>query len=281
MSGPSLARVLVNPMAVTNVWASAILGFGPMLLLGACGAVFAIRQRAGQFLGIGAIVLVSILFYFFVDVRDHQYVYVGWRAGHFLFVAFAVLTAFAFQELWRSGRAARIGTVSVTILLALMSLPTFAIDFYNTQDVTNYKPGAPYSWTLVLSADEVAALAWIRTWTARDAIVQMEPHVREGRRWADVPAFAERRMAAGLPISMVPLRPYEEASRKIEAIYKEEDPDAAFRQAAQLGIDYLIVGPPERASFPGFEAMLRSRPARFRETFKSGDVSVFMLEGGS
>ena len=88
-------------------------------------------------------------------------------------------------------------------------------------------------------------------------------------------------MAAGLPISMVPLRPYEEASRKIEAIYKEEDPDAAFRQAAQLGIDYLIVGPPERASFPGFEAMLRSRPARFRETFKSADVSVFMLEGGS
>ena len=280
-SGPSLARVLVNPMAVTNVWASAILGFGPMLLLGACGAVFAIRQRAGQFLGIGAIVLVSILFYFFVDVRDHQYVYVGWRSGHFLFVAFAVLTAFAFQELWRSGRAARIGTVSATILLALMSLPTFAIDFYNTQDVTNYKPGAPYSWTLVLSPDEVAALAWIRTWTARDAIVQMEPHVREGRRWADVPAFAERRMAAGLPISMVPLRPYEEASRKIEAIYKEENPDAAFRQAAQLGIDYLIVGPPERASFPGFEAMLRSRPARFRETFKSGDVSIFMLEGGS
>jgi hypothetical protein len=88
-------------------------------------------------------------------------------------------------------------------------------------------------------------------------------------------------MAAGLPISMVPLQRYEEASKRIEAIYKEEDPEAAYRQAARLGIDYLIVGPPERASFPHFEAALRSRPSRFRETFHSGDVSVFMLEGGS
>ena len=31
--------------------------------------------------------------------------------------------------------------------------------------------------------------------------------------------------------------------------------------------------------FPDFEATLRSRPSRFREAFRSGDVSVFMLEG--
>ncbi|HEY7502244.1 MAG TPA: hypothetical protein VH740_27235 [Vicinamibacterales bacterium] len=281
LSGPSLARVLVNPMAITNIWASMILNFGPMLILGTAGAVFALRQRTAQFFGIAAIVLVSIAFYFFVDVRDHQYVYVGWRSGHFLFVALAVLTAFGLQELWRLGRAARMATACVTIGLALMAVPTFAIDFYNTQDVTNYKPNDKYSWTLLQSADEIAAWTWIRTWTPPGAIVQIEPHAREGRRWADVPAFAERRMAAGLPISMVPLQRYEDASRKIETLYNERDPEAVFREAARLGIDYLIVGPPERASFPEFEATLRSRPSRFRETFHSGDVSIFMLEGGS
>ena len=87
-------------------------------------------------------------------------------------------------------------------------------------------------------------------------------------------------MSAGLPISMVPLAKYEEASSKVLALYQEHDPDAAFGRAARLGIDYLIVGPPERKMFPDFEATLRARPSRFREAFRSGDVSIYMLEGG-
>jgi hypothetical protein len=126
-----------------------------------------------------------------------------------------------------------------------------------------------------------AAFAWTRGATPADAGVQFEPHAREGRRWADVPAFAERRMSAGLPISMVPLTKYEEASTNVLALYQEHDPDAAFSRAARLGIDYVIVGPtPARKMFPDFEAPLRSRPSRFREAFRSGDVSVYMLEGG-
>jgi hypothetical protein len=280
-SASSLARLIVNPLAVRNAVPALVLSFGPMLILAFVGAWMVVRHRRHQFLAIAAIVVVSFFFYFFVDVRDHQYVYVGWRAGHFLFVAFSVLTAHALHELWQRGDDARAVAVALPAVLALLALPTFAIDFYNTQDITNYKPGDNYSWTLVLSHDEVAALAWIRTFTPADAIVQIEPHAREGRRWADVPAFAERRMSAGLPISMVPLAPYEAASQRVLALYQERDPEEAFSQAARLGIDYLVVGPPERRSFPAFEETLRSRPARFRETFRSGEVSIFMLEGGS
>jgi hypothetical protein len=281
LSGPSLVRVLVNPMAVENVWLSLLLSFGPMLILGAAGAVLVIaRRQVWRFLGIAAIVLVSFAFYFFVDVRDHQYVYVGWRAGHFLFVALAVLVGYALQELWRTGGRTRTATISATVVLALLSLPTFAIDVYNTQDITNYNPNDKNSWTLVLTPDELAAYAWIRASTSPDALVQFEPHAREGRRWADVPAFAERRLSAGLPISMVPLAKYQEASGKVMALYQAHDPDTAFHLAARLGIDYLIVGPQERKMFPDFEATLRSGPNRFREAFRSGDVSVFMLEGG-
>ena len=282
-SSESLVQVLVNPMAVRNMWIAVPLSFGPMLILGAAGALVAVRRRnveRVQFLAIAAIIVVSVLFYFFVDVRDHQNVYVGWRAGHFLFVAFAVLVGYGLQELWRLGGRARAATVAATVLLALLSLPTFVIDFYNTQDITNQNPADNFSWTLVLSHDDVAAFAWIRGATPPDAVVQFEPHAREGRRWADVPAFAERRMAAGLPISMVPLARYEEASLKVLALYQERDPDAAFSRAARLGIDYLIVGPPERKMFPDFEATMRARPSRFREAFRSGDVSVYLLEGG-
>jgi hypothetical protein len=252
-----------------------------MLILGVVAAAMIVRRRQLQFLPIATIVVVSFFFYFFVDVRDHQYVYVGWRAGHFLFVALAVLSAHALHTLWESSRRTRWLTAGITAILALLALPMFAIDFYNTQDITNYKPHDSYSWTLVLTHDEVAALSWIRTFTPADAIVQVEPHSREGRRWADVPAFAERRMSAGLPISMVPLAPYEEASQKVQALYQERDGEKAFAHAARLGIDYIVIGSPERRSFPDFEQTLRSSPARFREAFRSGDVSIFMLEGGS
>ena len=112
-----------------------------MLILGAVGAgLVLLRRRATPFLGIGAVILVSFVFYFFVDVRDHQYVYVGWRAGHFLFIAFAVLVAYGLQELWRLAGRARAATLASTAVLALLALPTFAIDFYNTQDITNQNP---------------------------------------------------------------------------------------------------------------------------------------------
>ena len=280
MAGPSVLRVLVNPKAVNNVWISLLLSFGPMLILGIAGAVLAVRRDGVRFISIGVIIVVSFAFYFFVDVRDHQWVYVGWRAGHFLFVAFAVLVGYGLQELWRMGALSRALTLVSAIVLALLSLPTFAIDFYNTQDVTNQDPSDNFSWTLVLSHDEVAALDWIRDATPPNAIVQFEPHAREGRRWADVPAFGERRMSAGLPISMVPLDKYQQASTKVRELYQDRDPDAAFDHAAHLGIDYLLVGPPERAMFPDFEATLRLRPNLFHEAFRRGDVAIFRLEGG-
>ena len=131
--------------------------------------------------------------------------------------------AMRLQELWRAGRAhARRRPSRRRSSWRSLSLPTFAIDFYNTQDITNQSPDDNYSWTLVLTHDEVAAFAWIRGSTPPEAVVQIEPHAREGRRWADVPAFAERRMSAGLPISMVPLAKYEEASHKVLALYQEQ-----------------------------------------------------------
>jgi hypothetical protein len=56
-------------------------------------------------------------FYFFINVRDHQDVYVGWRVGHFLFMSAAVVIGVLFDSLaqhgFRGRRAAWIGVAIV------------------------------------------------------------------------------------------------------------------------------------------------------------------------
>lgn len=276
-SSGEMVRVLVNPMAVTETWRALLLSFGPMLIVGVAGAALAVRNRAWTLGSIAALVVVSFAFYFFVDLRGHQYVYVGWRAGHLLFVAFAVLGAYAIQELMQSGRAVRIATVLTLGLLAAMAAPTFIIDLYNTQDIDNRMQAPGFRWTLVLEPDEVEALEWLRNRTLPSAIVQVEPFTRDAETWAYLPAFAERGMAAGLPISMIPLEKYEAQSEKVRAVYREHDADTAYSLAAALGIEYLMIGGPERDAHPHFEEVVSERPDLFHPVFQKGRVSIYYV----
>jgi hypothetical protein len=276
-SSGELMRVLVNPMAVTEAPRAILLSFGPMLLVSGIGGIIAVRNRAAALGAVAAIVAVSFAFYFFVDLRGHQYVYVGWRAGHLLFVAFVVLAAYAVQQLMAGGRARRAATTVGLVLLAALAAPTFVIDLYNTQDIDNRMQAPGFRWTLVLEPEEVEALAWLRKLTPPDAIVQVDPFTRDAETWAYLPAFAERRMAAGLPISMIPLEKYEAASHKVREVYRQDDAAKAYAVAAPLRIDYLFVGAPEREAHPGLEAALRERPDLFQPVFQQGSVSIFYL----
>ncbi len=277
-SSGGLVRVIVNPMAVTEpVWAI-FLSFGPLLLLSILGIAVALRRRATELLTIGAIVVVSFAFYFFVDLRGHQFVYVGWRAGHLLFVAFTVLTAYALQEIGNGTVTRQAVAAVVFVVLALSAAPTFAIDLYNTQDIDNREesPGG-LRWTLVLDRDEVEGLAWIRALTPPDAVVQIDPFPR-GFTWAYIPAFAERRMAAGLPISMVPLEKYETASREVKTVFTADSAQTAHQRAVELGIDYLFVGRPEREANPQIEDRLGQRPDLFQPVFRNNTIAIYFVE---
>lgn len=273
--GESLIQIGLNPTAATRVVPSMVLSFGPMLIGGLTGLWMAMRRNAPYADIFAVIVGVSVLFYFFVDVKDHQHVYVGWRSGHFMFFAFAGLTGYALQELFRKGRRVKVATIVVTAMLALAAAPTTAIDLYNTQDVSNRGLGPGFRWTLILTPDELQALDWIRGYTPPDAIVQVEPSVRDSFTWAYVPAFAERRMAAGLPISMVPLDKYQAASRRVKEIYTAPDARSAHGRAKEMRIDYLIVGPPEREAYPAFEAMLDAQPFLFQTVLHNGSMSIY------
>lgn len=274
----SVVRLLVNPMAIRHPYAAIALSFGPVLLPVALGLWTLARRDRWHAAALLGTMAVAFWFYFFVDVRDHQYVYVGWRAGHFVFIAAAALAAAAVVGLRGAGRRLRFAAAGVWILIAVAAVPTVAIDIYNTQDTANRAAGPGFRWTLVLSPAELEAFDWIRRFTPPDAVVQVEPHVRQNHTWAYIPAFAERRMAAGIPISMVPLAKYLAASEQVRALYGADSAADAHARARALAIDYLVVAPPERAAFPSLEARLDARPDLFRPVFRNAEVTIYFVE---
>jgi uncharacterized membrane protein len=284
--GETLIQLGLNRAATRGVVASLLLN-APMLVTGLTGLWIATRRNAPYADIFGVIVGVSALYYFFVDVKDHQHVYVGFRFGHFMFIACAALVGYLLQEIARAPRRMKLAASIFVGVIALGALPTAAIDLYNTQDTSNRGRGPGFRWTLVLTPDELAALDWIRRNTPSDAIVQVEPSIHDSSRadeagdaagtWAYVPAFAERRMAGGIPIGMVPLDKYQAASRRVTEIYEAGDWRTAYERAKALRVDYLMVGPPERSAYPALEPMLDSQPTYFEPVFHNGSVSIFHL----
>jgi hypothetical protein len=166
----------------------------------------------------------------------------------------------------------KLGWATVTVV-GLLGLPTTVIDVYNTQDITNHGPAPAGRWTLRLTPDDRQVVEWIRDNTDSKAIVQVDPVPREFD-WAYVPAFLERRMAAGIPISMIPLRKYQEAANDVRLIY-DEPPLLAFERASKAGIDYIIVGPPERALHPGVEERFASVKDLLPLVFRNATIAIY------
>lgn len=272
----SVIELAVNRLALHRFWWVTFLSCGPVLILGVIAV--AVNWRRPHHIGIlGALIAASTFFYFFVNVRDHQDVYVGWRVGHFLFISAAAFIGVFFDELDRLGRGVRRVLIALSAIVFLGGIPTAAIDIYNTQDITNHSEMPAGHWTYRLHPDDLQVFDWIKRNTDPRAIVQIDPIARNPEHWAYLPAFAERRMAAGIPISMIPLAKYESASAEIRLIY-EEAPLLAYERARRAGVNYIIVGPPERDSHPGVEDRFGSIPSQLAPVFKNGTISIYEVK---
>jgi hypothetical protein len=266
----------LNPMATHNFALGTFLSMGPVLIVGGAGAVIALRRRRGDLLCLGALTMTCVVFYFFIDVKDHQDVYAGWRVGHLLFMGSTVIFALCFE--WMSDLAAahRRALVGLVAAVLLGAVPTTAIDLYNTQDITNRGDGPSFKWTMVMTPEDLQLFAWLKANTAPDAIVQVDPKPRATYTWAYLPAFAERRMAVGLPIGLVPLEKYERGSDRIAAMY-DLAARAAYDAAVRNHIDYVIVGAPERQAHPGVEERFDSIPALMPLVLRNATISVYKV----
>jgi hypothetical protein len=218
-----------------------------------------------------------VIFYFWVDIRDHQDVYVGWRVGHLTFIACCALCGVAYMWVGRMARPARVALLALLAVVLAPAAPMTAIDLFNTQDIYNWANGPGFPWTLILAPEEQEAFRWIRTHTPPDAVFQVDALQRDVASWAYVPAFAERRLGVGLPISMVPLFKYEQGVRRAAWIFETGSPHSAHDLARRNGIQYLLVGSPERTRHPQVLERFDSAPDLLPLVFRNREISIYRV----
>ncbi|HEV3484152.1 MAG TPA: hypothetical protein VG106_02010, partial [Vicinamibacterales bacterium] len=204
-------------------------------------------------------------------VRISEASWVGFRAGQVLLVSLPVLLAPVIAALRTPARA------SMVVAILIAGLPTTLVDTWNAQDIGNRRPGPGFRWTLSTTPKQQEAFDWIRTNTEPGAIVQMEPMVRAREHWTLIPSFAARRMAAGLPISLLPLPEYTERSERVRALFATPDAQEAARIARSLRIDYLYVDDTDTAAYPAGTRKFEKHPELFERVFANEQVRVYRM----
>lgn len=272
-----LLAIGLNPVALEHLGRVLLLSFGP-LLFGAVLTLVRWRWMLRDGAAATTLVIAAFAFYFFANVPDAGDVWVGWRSGHLLLIAFGVMTACVLQDVWQVAWSRKVVAIPATVAI-LLGTPTVAVDIYNAQDIHNRAMGADFPWTLVITPLERQALDWIRTSTPQKAVVQAEPYIRGNKHWSYIPGFAERRSVAGLPIAMTPLRPYREASDDVYwGIFRARSADEAHNMATFLGIDFLALGVPERRAYVSGIAQIAARPDLFTVVFRNDEMTIFRVD---
>ncbi len=246
-----------------------LLSIGPLLIPGLAG-IWALRSPNRRAWAIGTCGLVLGLLMLYL-VRISEASWVGFRAGQIILVSLPLLLAPVFARVSR-----RMGIVLATLILGV-GLPTTVIDTWNAQDIGNRRQGPGFRWTLWVTPDQQQAFAWLQAHTPAPAIVQMEPIVRGREHWTLIPSFAGRRMAAGLPISLLPVPEYQERSERVKTIFATADPVEASSAARRLRIDYLYVDEMDIAAYPQGTRKFDEHPALFERMFANATVRIYRV----
>jgi uncharacterized membrane protein len=171
----------------------------------------------------------------------------------------------------------RTAAIVLAALIFAIGVPTTAIDTYNAQDIDNRRPGPGFRWTLWTTRPQREAFAWIRAHTRDTDIVQMEPIVRGREHWTLIPTFAGRRMAAGQPISLLPLPEYKERSERVRTIFATGSAAEASAIARELHLDYLYVDRDDLAAYAEGTRKFDEHPVYFEPVFRNDEVRIYRI----
>ncbi len=210
-----------------------------------------------------------------VTITDRAWI--GFRAGNLLQVALPLLVARGLAGLAEAGGLRVAASAFGALLLA--GAPTTLIDTYNAQDTTNVAMmGADFHWTVRLSPEQQTALAWIRTHTPPDAIVQADPLPRGEENWSLIPSFAARRMAAASALPLI-MSPAEQAREKwVHTIIASLPPDQAHEAARALHIDYIWIDNDDLKMAPKADLeRFGTAPDLFTLALRVGPVSIYRV----
>lgn len=244
-----------------------LLSTGPVLLP-ALGGVWQWRTLPAQPARVAvAGTVISLLLMHLLTLSEGSWV--GFRTGQILLMMLPVLFA---RFLWSLTSTTRRWAAVAVLVVMIAGLPTTLIDAYNAQDIGNRLAGPGFRWTVPVTAAQQAAFAWIQKNVPEGAIVQMEPMLRGRDHWSLIPSFAQRRMSAGLPISLLPVPEYAEGSAQVQAIYRTTDPIEANRLARARRIRYLYIDGEDRAAYP--EGIAKFTSPYFETSYDSGGVTI-------
>ena len=247
-----------------------LLSIGPILVPAALGLlVVHDRLRRPSIIGVSGVIVGLFLLYF---VRISEASWVGFRAGQVLLVSIPILLACTLERIGL--RAAALLATAIFII----GVPTTIVDTWNAQDIGNRRPGPGFRWTLWITPAQQEAFRWIRKNIPATAVVQMEPMVRAREHWTLIPSFAGRRMAAGLPISLLPLPEYEERSQLVRTAFATTNSDEAWGILRRLRIDYIYVDPEDRAAYGASLAKFDTNPDKFERVFGNAEVSIYRVK---
>jgi hypothetical protein len=256
---------------------SLMLSLGPALVaalpgVGSFSVVSAFRRKIPALL----LAIISLLLMHFVRL-DVDRAWVGFRGGQMFLVAVPALVA---AGLTASGIVLR-AAIAATVLAAIAGAPTTLIDAYNAQDISNFSASPNGPWTVTITPDETQGLEFLRRVTPSDAIVQMDPLARERSTWSLIPSLAQRRMAAGRPISLLggtdDGSEYAERSLRVRRMYETADAKDAWDLARALRVEYVWVDRIERAAYPGGMVKFDASPDLFIPIFQNPEVRIYRV----
>src|SRR5206468_1180298 len=143
------------------------------------------------------------------------------------------------------------------------------------QDITNLSPGPGFPWTQVLDTPHAEAVDWLRRATLATDTVQLDAVARGQTTWSLIPSFAERRMAAGIPRTLVDDPEYHARSERVRQMYETDAASDAWKIARSLRIDYVWVDEVERAAYPGGIAKFNRAPEYFAPAYQNSAVAIY------
>ncbi len=258
-----------------------LLALGPLLLAAIAGVLVSRRVRGARLATAMAGTLTAFGLFYFVTLPGGDLVWIGWRAGQIMLVMLPALAAVWFAWSLESRRRMFVG-VPVAVLLLGVGLPTTAIDLHNAQDIANNRMGPGFKWTVIVSPAQRRAATWIRRETTPDAVVQMSPTPRGRETWTFIPTFAHRRMAAGLPISLLKKPIYDERTKQVHAMYGSDSGPQAWNTAQSLSIDYIYMDQVERQAYGDNLSKFDRHPDLFKRVYHGDGIALFeVLESAS
>ena len=250
-----------------------VLSLGPAFATAMTG-VFASKDRTAWrrlAIPLALVTIALVAMHFVVLASDDSWI--GFRTGQLILIS---LPAFAAAGFAATGLARSLA-IGVGLAALLAGLPTTIVDVYNAQDVTNTAAGPGFPWTQIVDREQAQALDWVRRTTPRDATVQLDAIARQRTTWSIIPSFAQRRMAAGEPRTLVDEQEYHERSARVGRIYATADPREASTLAHALRIDYLWIDEVERTVYPGGMAKFEANPDLFEPVFRNSEVQIYRV----